>query len=342
MGSGAVVLGASGFAGAEILRILEHHPQIEVLAASASSQIGRAVTHAYPQLSSYGDMTFASTSEALSVDPDVVFSSLPFGESMGLFGGGSEGRVVDVSGDFRLKEASLYAQWYGQAHSFPEALSGWAYGLTEQNRPAISLAEKVANPGCYPTAALLALGPLVKAGALQAGDLVISAVSGISGAGRAGGENFDFSSANENARAYSVVGHKHIPEIEQQLEVLRPADGWSLTFVPHLIPMTRGVLTTCFAEVAGGFSEQDLNEILHGAYDDESFVTVTDSPQTRRLAGTNNAEVGVRLDERTSKVVAIGAIDNLGKGAAGQAVQNANLMLGIEETLGLTTSGMYP
>ncbi|HVF12030.1 MAG TPA: N-acetyl-gamma-glutamyl-phosphate reductase, partial [Actinomycetota bacterium] len=221
------------------------------------------------------------------------------------------------------------------------ALSQWAYGLTEQNRESIATASKVANPGCYSTAALLALGPLAKAGVLQPADVVISAVSGISGAGRAGGEGFDFSSANENARAYSVVGHKHIPEIEQQLDALS-SGSWRLTFVPHLIPMTRGVLTTCFAEAAPGVSEGDLVDVMNAAYHDELFVTLAASPETRRLAGTNQAEVGIRFDERTNKVVAIGAIDNLGKGAAGQAVQNANLMLGIEESLGLTTLGMYP
>lgn len=341
MGSSAVVLGASGFAGAELLRILEQHPQIEVVAASASSQVGRQVTDAYPQLPSYAHLSFVSTQEATALGAEVIFSSLPFGESMQLFGAGSEGKVVDVSGDFRLKDPSLYPSWYGQDHLFPQALVQWAYGLTEQNRESIAAASKVANPGCYSTAALLALGPLVKAGVIQPADVVISAVSGLSGAGRAGGEGFDFSSANENARAYSVIGHKHIPEIEQQLDVLS-SGGWRLSFVPHLIPMTRGVLTTCFTQAVPGVSEGDLIDVMDAAYHDEPFVTVTASPETRRLAGTNQAEVGIRFDGRTHKVVAIGAIDNLGKGAAGQAVQNANLMLGIEESLGLTTSGMYP
>lgn len=341
MGSSAVVLGASGFAGAELLRILEHHPQIEVVAASASSQVGRQVTDAYPQLPSYAQLSFVTTREAMAVGAEIIFSSFPFGESMQLFGGDSDSKVLDVSGDFRLQDPSMYRSWYGQDHLFPQDLSQWTYGLTEQNREQIAAASKVANPGCYPTAALLALGPLVKAGVLQPGDVAISAVSGISGAGRATGDGFDFSSVNENARAYSVVGHKHIPEIEQQLNGLGPG-SWTLTFVPHLIPMTRGVLTTCFAQASSGVSETDLIDVMMEAYRGEPFVTVTASPETRRLAGTNKAEVGVRFDERSNRVVAIGAIDNLGKGAAGQAVQNVNLMLGMEETLGLMASGMYP
>lgn len=341
MGTTAAVLGATGFAGAELLRLLEHHPHIEVVAASASSQVGRSLIEVYPHLPSYGDVSFVATDEAMALGAEIIFASLPFGESMRLFGAGCASRVVDVSGDFRLRDPSQYGAWYGTEHLYPEAVAEWVYGLTEQNREAIAAGTKVANPGCYPTAALLALGPLVRAGVVRPGHVTISALSGISGAGRAGGEGFDFSSANENARAYSVVGHKHIPEIEQQLGSLSRG-SWTLTFVPHLVPMTRGVLTTCFAEASSSVLETDLIDLMQEAYRDEPFVTVTTSPETRRLAGTNRAEVGVRFDQRTNKVVVVAAIDNLGKGAAGQAVQNANLMLGMEETLGLTASGMYP
>jgi N-acetyl-gamma-glutamyl-phosphate reductase len=344
MGARAVVLGGSGFAGAELLRLLARHPGIEVVGAAASSQVGRRVVEAYPALGAYGDLVFVSVEEALGLGPDVVFSSLPHGESMKLFGGKVEGKVVDLAGDFRLADASLYPEWYGGAHVAPGALGEWVYGLTEFHRDEIRAADKVANPGCYPAACLLALTPLISAGVFAPGNIQIVAVSGVSGAGRAGGEGFDFASVNENVRAYSPVGHKHVPEIEQELS-LKAGEAVKVSFVPQLAPMTRGILAVCSGAAAGGVSERQLIEVLQGAYRGEPLVRVLGTgelPETKRLSGTNFAEVSARFDARTNTVLAFGAIDNLGKGAAGQALQNANLMLGFEETTALLEGGLAP
>lgn len=336
MGSKAVVLGASGFAGAELLRILSAHPGIDVVAAGASSRVGVALGDFYPSMPAYREMAFVSFDEALGAEPDIVFSSLPHTHSMKLFAGYG-GRVIDLAGDFRLKDADAYPRWYGEAHLAPEALGEWVYGLTEIHREEIRSAEKIANPGCYAAAAILALGPLVGGDLVELSSIHIDAKSGVSGAGRASGEGFDFVSVNENLRPYSVTGHKHIAEIEQELSLLA---GGSVTvsFVPHLVPMTRGILVTCTARLQKPSTTSELLKRYEDRYGDETFVRVlseNELPETNRLSGTNLAEVTVRSDDRTSALIAMCALDNLGKGAAGQAVQNANLMLGFEEATAL-------
>jgi N-acetyl-gamma-glutamyl-phosphate reductase len=324
LGTKAVVLGASGFAGAELLRLLLTHPSIEAVAAAASSNAGKGVAELYPNLSGYRDMKFISVDDALQVDADVIFSSLPPGESAQLFGDSNSRKVVDISADFRLN------------HS-------WIYGLTEFHREEVQGADRLANPGCYPAAALLALGPLAEAGAIESEGIHIDAKSGISGAGRASGEGLDFASVSENTRPYSVTGHRHVPEIEQELSALS-GERVTVSFVPHIVPMTRGIVATCVAKLVDG-AEHSVQGILEERYVDEAFVRVLGGqqlPETKHLSGTNLAEVAGRVDERTGKVIVIAAIDNLGKGAAGQALQNANLMLGFEETAGLSTTGILP
>lgn len=344
MGHKAVVLGASGFAGTELLRLLAAHPGVDVAAAAASSFVGKSVSESYPSLAAYGDMKFVSVEEALEADSDIVFSSLPHTHSMKLFGEPEERKVVDIAGDFRLHDASLYPEWYGEPHRAPEALRNWVYGLTEYHRGEIIEANLVANPGCYPAAGILALGPLVAEGLIRTEFIHIDAKSGVSGAGRAGGEGFDFSAANENTRPYTVTGHKHIPEIEQELSRLSTKD-LKVSFVPHLVPMTRGIVATCVGELSAKATTRDLIEGMNNHYSGEPFIKVLgeDSlPETKRLAGTNLAEVTARVDPRTNRAIAIAAIDNLGKGAAGQAVQNANLMLGYPETTALEQTGLVP
>lgn len=338
------VLGASGFAGAELLRILEGHPSMQVVAAAASAQVGRPVADAYPALDSVADMHFCTVDEALDAGTDLVFSSLPHTASMDLFAGKDDAKIVDLAGDFRLNEADRYAEWYGEAHANPQSLGAWQYGLTEFNRQAVTGADKVANPGCYPTAALLALLPLIQAGAIDAGSIHVDAKSGISGAGRAGGEGFDYSSVNESLAPYSVTGHKHIAEMEEQISAAagKPVQ---VTFIPHLAPMTRGLLATCIADAVDDPDDDALRDILARSYKDEPFVRVLGAqqlPKTKRLSGTNDAEVCVRVDQRTGKVFAFAAIDNLVKGAAGQAIQNANLMCGLPETAGLGLNPCLP
>lgn len=340
MGIRAAVIGASGFAGAELLRLCAGHPEIEVAYAAAHSRVGQRVSSVYPGLGY--DLEFCTTEEAAQAPVDLVFASLPHGQSMSVLGHLSQPRVIDLGGDFRLNDPSIFSTWYGEEHIYPDDLSSWVYGLTESNREAIASASRVANPGCYPAASLLVLAPLLAAGHIQR-TVHIDAKSGVSGAGRAGGEGFDYATANENARPYSVTGHKHIAEIEQELGKVAGAPVL-VSFVPHLVPMTRGIIVTCMAEIIDGASQEAMLMTLKDAYHAEPFVEVLDStlPETKRLSGTNRAEVTVRKDDRTNKVIAIAALDNLGKGAAGQAVQNANVMLGLDESLGLQSTGMAP
>lgn len=343
MGTKAAVLGASGFAGAELLRILEAHPEISVTAASGASQVGRPLSEPYPALASVSHLSFVSTEEALATDADIVFASLPHSASMHLFGPEEDRMVVDLGGDFRLDDAGRYEDWFGEPHLHPETLGSWVYGLPELHREKVADADRVANPGCYPTAALLALMPLLSAGVIDPGQIHVDAKSGVSGAGRAGGEGFDFSSMNENLSPYKVTGHKHIAEIEQELGRAAEREV-RVSFVPHLVPMTRGLLASCVAQAVAGSSESEFLAVMADAYRDEPFVRVLKSgtPSTKRLTGTNHAEVSVHFDARTGRVLAFAAIDNLGKGAAGQAVQNANLMLGLPETAGLGDRPLVP
>lgn len=343
MGFRAVLLGASGYAGSELIRILDRHPSLDVVAAAAHSKVGQEMTVRSAN-DSNARRTFVSIDEGLDIACDVLFSSLPHTKSMDLLAGYQGPRVVDLGGDFRLGSAGLYERWYGMPHSQPSVLGRWTYGLTELNRERIAAGDRVANPGCYATAALIVLAPLLAAGVIQPTGIHIDAKSGVSGAGRAGGEGFDFCSANENVRPYGVTGHKHIAEIEQELGKVVGAEI-TVTFVPHLIPMSRGLVASFVASPFGSTGDKDLTAVLSDAYREEPFVRVLEPPnlpETKRLTGTNLAEVAVRKDERTGRVLGFCAIDNLGKGAAGQAVQNANLMLGLPELAGLEPTNWVP
>ncbi|MGI8426899.1 MAG: N-acetyl-gamma-glutamyl-phosphate reductase [Actinomycetota bacterium] len=339
----ASIVGASGFAGGELLRLLVAHPEIKVVAAGASSQAGKPVSSVFPGLNSCPDESFATLDQAWTAEADLVFVSLPQGESSRLPAEHS-GRVIDLAGDFRLNEPANFADWHGSPHSQPTALQNWVYGLTEFHRNEIESASRIANPGCYAAAAILALGPLLEAGLIEPEGIHIQAASGVSGAGRASGQGFDFASANENLRAYSPTGHNHIPEIEQELGLLAGAPVL-ITFIPHLVPMTRGILVSAVAQASNGENTQALTDAIKARYEKEAFVRALDPnvlPETKQLTGTNFAETSVRKDERTGKVLAFAAIDNLGKGAAGQAIQNANLMFGFDESAGLAGSALIP
>lgn len=338
MGYRAAIVGASGYTGAELLRLLEAHPQIETVAATSREFEGRDVQEIYPNLGV--SLAFTAFDPDATTDVDVVFLALPHGASMaaGAALHGSGVRVIDLSADFRLQDPAAYPTWFGREHTAPTTLSEWVYGLPELHRARLAGATAVANPGCYPTAALLALAPLVRAGAVDASRITISAASGVSGAGRGVSAGVHFSHVDGNMKPYGYPGHKHTPEIEQELAALAGAP-LAITFIPHLVPMPRGLLATCIAPGTG----VDPAAILTEAYADEPFVRVLASPpETKYTHGSNRALVHATLDERTGNVVATCAIDNLGKGAAGQAVQNANLMLGLPETLGLTGAGVYP
>ena len=338
------VVGASGYTGAELLRLLAGHPGMEPVVATSREFAGREIADVYPNLAAYAGRSYDELAPERLEGLDLVFLALPHGASMEfgarLAAGGT--RVVDLSADFRLTDPAAYPEWFGEPHSAPEWLGKWTYGLPELHRDEIKGHQTVANPGCYPTAALLALAPLVREGLIEPDSVVVSAASGVSGAGRGSTPGVHFSHVDANYRAYQVTGHKHTPEIEQELSRLAGTEV-RITFVPHLIPMPRGLLATCTARLASGGDPARVADAPAAFYSGEPFVRVTRTPpETKYTAGSNACHVWATADERTGRAIAIAALDNLGKGAAGQAIQNANLMLGLPETLGLSTEGVYP
>jgi N-acetyl-gamma-glutamyl-phosphate reductase len=338
------VVGASGYTGAELLRLLAGHSGLEPVVATSREFAGQDVVSVYPNLSAYAGRPFDEFDPAKLEGLDLVFLALPHGASMELGArlAAAGARVVDLSADFRLTDADAYPEWFGSPHAAPEWLGKWAYGLPELHRDEIKGHQAVANPGCYPTAALLALAPLVRERLIEPDTIVVSAASGVSGAGRGLNPGMHFSHIDASFKAYSVPGHKHTPEIEQELGRLCGADV-KITFVPHLVPMPRGLLATCTAKLAAGVDPARVSEAPAAAYAAEPFVRVTPvPPETKYTTGSNACHVWAAADERAGRAIAIAAIDNLGKGAAGQAIQNANLMLGLPETLGLSAEGIYP
>ena len=332
----AAILGASGYVGGELLRLLAGHPGIAAGRLLGSSNAGQTVAALHPHLAiAYAGRTFEAIGEAPLDDCDLIFAALPHGETQKLADRltASGARVVDLGADFRLDTAEDYARWYGEEHVRPELLGEFVYGLPEVKREAIRGAKYVAAPGCYPTAATLALRPLVEAGIALRNGLIIDAVSGVSGAGRAASAGSHYCSVEGSMRAYGLLGHRHTAEMKMML-------GGEPLFTPHLAPMSRGILATCYAKATGPC---DPVAVLREAYADEPFVCVTEAvPETKWASGSNAAFVTARYDERTGMIVAVAAIDNLGKGAAGQMIQCANLMLGLGEGAGLSNCGVYP
>ncbi|MFV0306372.1 MAG: N-acetyl-gamma-glutamyl-phosphate reductase [Desertimonas sp.] len=338
----AAIVGASGFTGAEMLRLLAGHPDIEVVVATADSQAGQPVGGLYPSLATaYPDLRLDSFDPARINGVDLVVLGLPHQASMAMAPDlvGKVGCVVDLSAAFRLKDASLYPRWYGFEHDQPDLLAEAAYGLPERTRDELKGARLVATPGCYVSAATLGLGPLLDAHLIETRGLIVDAASGVSGAGRAATATNAFCTVDENFTAYGLLDHRHTPEIEQNL------GGAQVLFTPHLAPMTRGILATCYARPAAGatIDTAGLLATLHHAYRDEPFVTVIDgSPATKSTLGSNAVHVTARYDERTDTVLVLTALDNLTKGASGGALQAANVALGLDETAGLTVAGVAP
>ena len=331
------VVGAAGYAGGELVRLLAGHPSVEIASVHARGREGVPLAAELPHLAPLG----LSFTEAEPDAVDVAFLALPHGASAPLAARLLDRgvTVIDIGADFRLRDADAYATWYGGPHPASHLLADAVYGLTEWSRDPLAGAKLVANPGCYPTASLLALLPFARAGMI-AGEVVVDAKSGISGAGRGAGADYLFTELAESTRAYGLGGHRHRPEIEQGL-----ADaGASLpvTFVPHLVPQSRGLLATCYLSLADDLDDDALAALLHGAYDGEPFVHVGDAPPaTKQVTGSNHAVVHARRPGERRAVV-IGVIDNLGKGAAGQAIQNMNVALGLDETAGLAGLGLHP
>jgi len=336
------IVGASGYTGAELLRLCAMHPHLEVVAATARGHAGERVGDLYPSLvNAYPSLRFGSTEPERLDGLDLVFFALPHGESQRLVAEveGRVGTLVDLAADFRLRDPEAYPRWYGEAHEAPELLDRFVYGLPELFRAEVSGARLVAAPGCYPTAAALALAPFVRADLVERHGIVVDAASGVSGAGRSAGERMHFAAVDEDFTAYGLLTHRHTPEMEQVLEA-------SILFTPHLAPMVRGILATCYARpsaAGASMTTADALAILGDAYGSEPFIVVTsEPPSTKAVAGSNCAVLSARRDERTGWLIVLCALDNLVKGASGQAVQCANLALGLEETAGLPVTGLYP
>ena len=341
----AGVVGASGYTGAELLRLLAGHPEIDAVHVTADSNAGNTVGALYPSLApAYGGLQLTKLDAADLAGLDVVFLALPHGESQKVAPaiGRHVAHLVDIGSDFRLP-ADAYEQWHGAAHAAPDLIDEFTYGLVELYRPQLAAAHHVANPGCYATAVSLALAPLLARALVEPAGIVADACSGVSGAGRTLKTGSLFSEVNEDVSAYSLLTHYHTAEMQQTLAHVGGGPV-SLLFTPHLVPMTRGILATCYARPsAAGVSTATLLEHYRDFYGDDPFVSVFDeSPHTKATTGSNSVHVTVRFDSRTGTVVAIAAEDNLVKGASGQAIQNANLLLGLPETLGLPAVGMFP
>lgn len=335
------IIGASGFTGAELLRICASHPHFEVKYATGDSQAGTLARSLYPSLSAtYPNLVFEEFEIGKALACDVLFLGLPHEASLELVPQlvNKVKLVVDLSAAFRLTDTSKYPQWYGFAHSHPELVASAVYGLPELYREQLKTARLIATPGCYVTAASLALQPLVKAGAIDPVGVIVDAASGVSGAGRAAKHSNSFNTVDEDFTAYGLLDHRHTPEIEQ-------VTGAQILFTPHLAPMNRGILATCYARPAAGTTPTtaSLLATLARAYAKEPLVVVgQNSPSTKATLGTNVTHITARYDERTGYVMVLSALDNLAKGASGGAVQAANVALGLNELDGLSMVGMYP
>ena len=340
------ILNVTGYSGSELARLLHGHPEVTLTSVTGRSAAGEKLGDVFPHLS---DLDMVIQPE-LDGSLDMVFSALPHKASaeavIPLVEDGI--KVVDVSADFRLKQPSQYEEWYGFTHPGPQYLEEAVYGITELNRAEVSQSRLVANPGCYPTSAILALTPAVAKGLVEP-DIVVDSKSGVSGAGRSLSMTTHFSEVNENVMAYSLTGHRHLPEITQQLGKLREESPVEVTFLPHLIPMTRGILSSCYARLKpNAFSsweqaDAQIRQLYQEFYADEPFVKVSPSPpQTKQTLGNNTCLLYPTVDQRTGRLLVISCLDNLMKGAAGQAVQNMNLMFGLPEITALEALAIYP
>lgn len=339
------IINVTGYAGVELARILRNHPEGRIAWVTGRGAAGQKLDQVFPHLLGM-DLPIVPEPPDRA---DIVFSALPHKASaealLPLLR--EQIKVIDISADFRLKDAGDYPLWYNFKHPGPEWLGKAVYGLPEMYRRKIAAAQLVANPGCYPTSAILALAPAIKEGLIEE-DIIIDSKSGVSGAGRTLALNGHYSEANENLSAYALDGHRHLPEITQELQLLKPGLALSVTFLPHLIPMTRGILSSCYARLSRRIpvnekSKQVILKLYQDFYKDEPFTRVVASPaQTKHTSGSNFCLIHPTVDLRTGRLIVISCLDNLVKGAAGQAIQNMNLMLGLPETTALEALAMYP
>ncbi|MBI1423197.1 MAG: N-acetyl-gamma-glutamyl-phosphate reductase [Gammaproteobacteria bacterium] len=338
------IVGGTGYTGVELLRLLAVHPQVQLTAITSRSEAGMAVADMFPNLRGYLDLAFSDPAQAKLEDCDVVFFATPNGTAMKLVPDllNAGVRVIDLAADFRLQDPQEWQQWYGEAHACPALLDEAVYGLPEVNRERIRAAKLVANPGCYPTAVQLGFMPLLEQGLVDTTHLIADAKSGVSGAGRGAKVAHLLCETSESMKAYGVQGHRHWPEIRQGLRKMT-AESVGLTFVPHLTPMIRGIHATLYAPLQK--TGQDLQTLFEQRYASEPFVDVMPAgslPETRSVRGANVCRIAVHVPPTGDTVVVLSVIDNLVKGAAGQAVQNMNIMFGLEEDAGLKTIALVP
>lgn len=338
------IVGGTGYTGIELLRLLAHHPGVEIAVITSRTKAGSAVSELFPNLRGYVDLCFAEPEPArLTSQCDVVFFATPHGVAMDMVPMllARNVRVIDLSADFRLADPAIWAQWYGRSHAAPELLAEAVYGLPELNRKAISQAHLIACPGCYPTAVQLGFLPLLEEGLVNPGQLIADAKSGVSGAGRKAVMGTLLCEASENFKAYNVGGHRHAPEITQGLRQVSHASV-GLTFVPHLVPMIRGIHATLYAQLQ---QDSDLQTLYEQRYAEAPFVDVLPPgsyPETRSVRGSNICRLAIHRPPGGNRVIVLSVTDNLVKGASGQAIQNMNLMFGLEETAGLTHIAVIP
>ncbi len=338
------ILGATGYAGAELARLLSMHKKVQFMHLVSRSFAGKRLCEVYPGLSESLPVLEALDIDRIAADSDVAFTSLPHGASKevipALYAKGL--KVIDLSGDFRYDDAAVYAKWYGEEHSAPALLQESVYGLPELHRSAIKAARLVGNPGCYTTCSILALAPLAKHKLIDVYTIIIDAKSGSTGAGREPSQPLHFCEVNESVKAYKVATHRHTSEIEQELSKLYGGEIM-LSFTPHLLPVNRGILATSYANLAQKSSAKELVSLYKSFFAGEPFVKIYESglPELKHVNGSNNIAIGLAVDERLNRVIAVSCIDNLIKGAGGQAIQNMNLMFGMDETEGLPKNAWY-
>ncbi len=338
------ILNITGYAGINLARILHGHPSVEIVSVTGRSDAGKQLSEIFPHM----DALDIKIEQEVSKDVDLIFSCLPHSASASVLEPFIRKgvKVIDLSADFRLNNSSEYESWYKTEHPCPQYLSDAVYGLPELHSVEISSAKLIASPGCYATASILGLAPIVESGALS-GDIIIDAKSGVSGAGRSASVKTNFSEVNENVSAYSVEGHRHLPEVIQEIELLNKDKKLKTTMLTHLIPITRGIIVSCYVNLenkgSGVYTQQEIKQIYKDFYSDKSFVEISDyPPSTKQVSGTNRCIIYCTIDKRTNRLIVVSCIDNLIKGAAGQAVQSMNVMLGLNETEGLSHLAQYP
>ncbi|MCI5848397.1 MAG: N-acetyl-gamma-glutamyl-phosphate reductase [Lachnospiraceae bacterium] len=341
------IIGSTGYAGAEIVRLLYSHPEAEIVWYGSRSYIDKNFASVFGNMFKLvPDVCKGENIKELAETVDVIFTATPQGYCATLVSEEvlSKTKIIDLSADFRIKDVATYEKWYGIEHASPEFIDEAVYGLCEINREAVKNARLIANPGCYPTCSFLSIYPLLKEGVIDRNTIIIDAKSGTSGAGRGAKVNNLYCEVNESIKAYGVAKHRHTPEIEEQLSYVA-GDDVLINFTPHLVPMNRGILVTAYATLTKKITEDEVRDIYHKYYDDEFFVRVLDKgvcPETRWVEGSNFADVNAVVDERTGRVIMMGAIDNVVKGAAGQAIQNMNIMFGLAENTGLNFAPLFP